>query len=62
MCRSRMPASRMSGSPNFLQPPVAPSKNRLPHSPALPVASAIPDPAIPSRLPSSSFTLKEIRR
>ena len=30
--------------------------NRLPHSPALPVAGAIPDPAIPSRTRRSSFT------
>ncbi|ARO32791.1 hypothetical protein NXC14_PA00536 (plasmid) [Rhizobium sp. NXC14] len=34
----------------------ATSENRLPHSPALPVACAIPDPAIPSRPLSSSFT------
>jgi len=32
------------------------SENRLPHSPALPVACAIPDPAIPTRPASSSFT------
>ncbi len=52
-----MPVSRMSGSPNLLhlpggQPPV----NRLPHSPALPVAAAIPDTAIPFWGQRSSLT------
>lgn len=47
----------MSGSPNLLHlPSGADSANWLPHSPALPVAGAIPDPAIPSRARRSSFT------
>ena len=37
-------------------PSRAASANRLPHSPALPVAHAILDPAIPSRTRLSSFT------
>ncbi len=37
-------------------------RKSAPHSPALPVARTIPDPAIPSRPLASSFTLKELRR
>lgn len=40
-------ASRTSGAPNFLPQPDCCPGNRLPHSPALPVAVAIPDFAIP---------------
>lgn len=42
-----MQASRTSGAPNFLPQPDCCPGNRLPHSPALPVAVAIPDSAIP---------------
>ncbi|WP_438618741.1 hypothetical protein [Oryzifoliimicrobium ureilyticus] len=33
----------MSGTPNFELAAEPPTRNRLPHSPALPVASVIPD-------------------
>ena len=39
-------SSRISGTPNFELAAEPPTRNRLPHSPALPVASAIPDDVI----------------
>ena len=57
-CRAGLTASRTSGQPPILPPLRFPplQQNRLPHSPPLAVAFAIPDPAIPSRPASSSFT------
>ena len=47
MMPTGLPSSRMSGAPNFELAAEPPTRNRLPHSPALPVASAIPDIVIP---------------
>jgi len=45
----------MSGTPNFELAAKPPTRNRLPHSPALPVASAIPDIVIPYPAPLIVF-------
>jgi len=45
----------MSGALNFELPAEPPTRNRLPHSPALPVAFAIPDIVIPFPAPLIVF-------
>lgn len=55
MMPTGLPSSRMSGTPNFELAAEPPTRNRLPHSPALPVASAIPDDVIPYPAPLIVF-------
>lgn len=55
MMPTGLPSSRMSGTPNFEFAAKPPTRNRLPHSPALPVASAIPDIVIPYPAPLIVF-------
>ena len=55
MMPTGLPSSRMSGAPNFELAAVPPTRNRLPHSPALPVAFAIPDIVIPYPTPLIVF-------
>ncbi len=55
MMPTGLPSSRMSGAPNFELPAELPTRNRLPHSPALPVAFAIPDIVIPYPTPLIVF-------
>lgn len=55
MMPTGLPSSRMSGTPNFELAAKPPTRNRLPHSPALPVASAIPDIVIPYPAPLIVF-------
>ncbi len=45
----------MSGAPNFEMAAKPPTRNRLPRSPALPVAFAIPDNVIPYPAPLIVF-------
>jgi hypothetical protein len=49
------PSSRISGSPNFELAAKPPVRNRLPHSPALPIALAISDIVIPYPAPLIVF-------
>ena len=55
MMPTGLPSSRMSGALNFELPAEPPTRNRLPHSPALPVAFAIPDIVIPFPAPLIVF-------
>ncbi|MBW6425645.1 hypothetical protein KX729_30035 [Rhizobium sp. XQZ8] len=55
MMPTGLPPSRMSGAPNFELAAKPPTRNRLPHSPALPVALAIPDNVIPYPAPLIVF-------
>lgn len=55
MMPTGLPSSRMSGSPNFELAAEPPTRNRLPHSPALPVASALLDIVIPYPAPLIVF-------
>jgi hypothetical protein len=55
MMPTGLPTSRMSGAPNFELAAEPPTRNRLPHSPALPVASTIPDIVIPFPAPLIVF-------
>ena len=55
MMPTGLPSSRMSGAPNFELAAEPPTRNRLPHSPALPVAFAIPDIVIPYPAPLIVF-------
>lgn len=55
MMPTGLPPSRMSDAPNFGLETKPPTRNRLPHSPALPVALAIPDIVIPYPAPLIVF-------
>jgi hypothetical protein len=55
MMPTGLPSSRMSGALNFELASEPPTRNRSPHSPALPVALATPDIVIPYPAPLIVF-------